>query len=64
MTDFSICLRWFRFFFDVLIVINAVTIAVDATDAEWAFLAAFILEILLKMYVFGFREFFERLWNM
>ena len=48
----------------MLIVINAVTIAVDADEAEWAFLTAFIAEILLKMYAFGFREFFDRLWNM
>ncbi|KAF0310153.1 Two pore calcium channel protein 1 [Amphibalanus amphitrite] len=54
----------FRLFFDLLIVVNAITIAVDADQAEWAFLAAFILEILLKMYAFGFREFFDKLWNM
>ncbi|XP_076314234.1 uncharacterized protein LOC143226750 [Tachypleus tridentatus] len=55
--------KYFRYFFDLMILINAVLIACDVNDAEWFFLVFFTLEILLKIYTFGIKEFFKKFWN-
>ena len=52
------------YFFDVVIFANAIFIALERNDAEVLFLAVFNLEILLKLYTYGFKEFFARYWNM
>ncbi|XP_022086007.1 two pore calcium channel protein 1-like [Acanthaster planci] len=54
----------FRYFFDVVIVANAMLIIAELDQAEWFFLALFIVEILLKMYVFGFYKYFHNFWNI
>ncbi|KAG1662877.1 Two pore calcium channel protein 1 [Nymphon striatum] len=51
------------YFFDLLIVINAILIGVDKNQAEWFFLAFFALEIVLKIYTFGLYDFFTKFWN-
>ncbi|XP_013398841.1 two pore calcium channel protein 1 [Lingula anatina] len=55
--------RFFRYFFDFMIVVNAVFIGLSLDDAEWFFLVLFAMEILLKMYAYGFRQFFSLFWN-
>ena len=52
------------YFFDVVIFANAIFIALERNDAEVLFLAVFNLEILLKLYTYGLKEFFARYWNM
>ena len=60
-----LCLcRFFRYFFDLLIVVNAVCMAVNFDDAEWFFLAVFTLEIILKLYVLGPVAFFTNPWDV
>nr|KAG5691635.1 hypothetical protein BaRGS_023806 [Batillaria attramentaria] len=54
----------FRYAFDLLIFANAFFIGFDVDSADWFFLTIFSLEILLKLYVFGPKQFFQRLWNM
>lgn len=56
--------------YDVIILVNAVFIGLDENnpliaDSEWVFLSLYLLEILLKLYVFEPRAFFSRhkLWN-
>ncbi|XP_064622420.1 uncharacterized protein LOC135484707 [Lineus longissimus] len=56
--------KFFRYFFDFCILANAVFIALSLDTAEWFFLALFTLEILLKMYAYGFKRFFKGLWNI
>ncbi|XP_059167461.1 two pore calcium channel protein 1-like [Physella acuta] len=56
--------RVFRYFFDFLIVVNAVFIAIDLDVADWFFLSIFAFEILCKLYVLGGKEFISRLWNL
>lgn len=56
--------RFFRIFFDFNIFANAWFIAFDIDEADWFFLVIFLLEIILKLYVFGPVEFFKRLWNV
>ncbi|XP_071440962.1 uncharacterized protein [Hetaerina americana] len=56
--------KYFRYLFDAVIVINAICIALDITMAEWFFLSVFTLEIILKLYTFGSREFFKKFWNV
>lgn len=56
--------RVFRYAFDLLIFINAFIIGFDVDEADWFFLVAFMLEILVKLYVFGLEQFFLRLWNV
>lgn len=62
--------KLFQVFFDVLTLVNAVVIGISTSDstwddtAEWVFLSFFMLEILLKLYVLGFRRFFKRMWNV
>jgi len=52
------------YFFDLVIFANAIFIALERNDAEVLFLALFNMEILLKLYTYGFKEFFARYWNM
>ena len=54
----------FRYFFDFIIVINAVFIAFNLDGGEPFFLALFTLEITLKLYAFGFKAFVRKLWNL
>lgn len=56
--------KYFRYFFDLMILLNAFLIALDISDAEWFFLVLFTLEIILKMYSFGVFYFFKRVWNI
>ena len=52
------------YFFDLVIFANAIFIALEQNDAEVFFLAIFNLEIALKLYTYGFKEFFSSYWNM
>jgi hypothetical protein len=49
---------------NLLIIGNAISLAASYTDIEWFFLAAFIVEALLKMYAFGVKEYFHHRWNI
>ncbi|XP_034083246.1 two pore segment channel 3 isoform X1 [Gymnodraco acuticeps] len=56
--------------YDLIILVNAVFIGLDEknpliANSEWAFLALYLLEILLKLYVFEPRAFFSKhsFWN-
>ncbi|MEQ2173795.1 hypothetical protein GOODEAATRI_001107, partial [Goodea atripinnis] len=56
--------------FDLIILVNAVFIGLDEenpliSNSEWFFLAIYVLEILLKLYVFEPRAFFSKhsFWN-
>lgn len=62
--------RGFVIVYDFIILINAVFIGLDEenpviANSEWGFLALYLLEILLKLYVFEPRAFFSRhsFWN-
>lgn len=62
--------RGFVIAYDLIILINAVFIGLDEenpliSNSEWAFLTLYLLEILLKLYVFEPRAFFSRhnFWN-
>ncbi|CAB1422516.1 unnamed protein product [Pleuronectes platessa] len=62
--------RAFVILFDLIILVNAVFIGLDEdnpmiANSEWVFLALYLLEILLKLYVFEPRAFFSRhnFWN-
>ncbi|XP_036420198.1 two pore segment channel 3 isoform X2 [Colossoma macropomum] len=62
--------RVFVYVYDAIILVNAVFIGLDEEDplvsnAEWAFLTLYLLEILLKLYTFEPRAFFARhqFWN-
>ncbi|XP_037327825.2 two pore segment channel 3 [Pungitius pungitius] len=62
--------RAFVIAYDVIILVNAVFIGLDEenpliANSEWAFLTLYLLEILLKLYVFEPRSFFSRhnFWN-
>uniref|UniRef100_A0A6Q2X5V5 Ion transport domain-containing protein n=1 Tax=Esox lucius TaxID=8010 RepID=A0A6Q2X5V5_ESOLU len=62
--------RLFVYAFDLIILVNAVFIGLDEenpliANAEWAFLALYLLEILLKLYTFEPRAFFSKheFWN-
>lgn len=61
-----ICVRhkYFRYFFDFMIFLNAWFIGFDVDEADWFFLAIFMVEIICKLYVFGPKEFFMRAWNV
>jgi len=56
--------RFFRYFFDAIIIINAFFILFELDGFEWGFLFVFIVEILLKIYSFGFYMFIRKLWNI
>lgn len=62
--------RGFVWTYDVIILINAIFIALDEESpyisyAEWVFLALYIIEILLKVYTYEPRAFFgkNQFWN-
>nr|XP_019964000.1 PREDICTED: two pore calcium channel protein 2-like [Paralichthys olivaceus] len=62
--------RAFVIMYDLIILVNAVFIGLDEenpliANSEWVFLALYLLEILLKLYVFEPRAFFSRhnFWN-
>ncbi|XP_010335749.1 two pore channel protein 2-like [Saimiri boliviensis] len=62
--------RIFVWVFDVIILINAIFITLDEKNplisyAEWLFLSLYIIEILLKLYTYEPRAYFERkqFWN-
>ncbi|XP_061481532.1 two pore calcium channel protein 1-like isoform X1 [Rhineura floridana] len=62
--------KGFVWMYDVIILINAVFIALDEENpfisyAEWVFLCLYIVEILLKLYTYEPRTFFARnqFWN-
>uniref|UniRef100_A0A8C4YF96 Ion transport domain-containing protein n=1 Tax=Gopherus evgoodei TaxID=1825980 RepID=A0A8C4YF96_9SAUR len=62
--------KGFVWIYDVIILINAVFIALDEENplisyAEWVFLSLYILEILLKVYTYEPRAFFAKsqFWN-
>ena len=56
--------KYFRYLFDAIILVNAAVILSDYEYIEWGFLAIFTLEILLKIYAFGFAMFISKYWNM
>ncbi|XP_017290487.1 two pore segment channel 3 isoform X2 [Kryptolebias marmoratus] len=62
--------RAFVIAFDLIILVNAVFIGLDEenpliSNSEWVFLTLYVLEILLKLYVFEPKAFFSRysFWN-
>ncbi|KAM8945491.1 two pore channel protein 2-like [Pelodytes ibericus] len=62
--------KGFVYAFDVIILVNAVFIALDdknplISHAEWVFLGLYIVEILLKLYTYDPRTFFAKnqFWN-
>ena len=56
--------KYFRYVFDGIILVNAFVILANVDYIEWVFLAVFTLEIILKMYAFGFYMYFGKLWNI
>jgi len=54
----------FRYFFDTIIIANAIFIAFNLDGGEPFFLALFTLEITLKLYAFGLKAFVRKLWNL
>ncbi|XP_028398587.1 two pore calcium channel protein 1-like [Dendronephthya gigantea] len=58
-----VCHRYFLYFFDVVIFVNAIVIALSFEMAEGGFLLLFNTELLLKLYTYGCREFFANFWN-
>lgn len=56
--------KYFRYIFDTIIIANAVVILAEVDYVEWGFLAIFTIEILLKIYAFGFYMFITKLWNL
>ena len=59
--------KYFRLFFDGLILLNAILIAVhleDRLDLEWILLISFTFEIIAKLYAFGFIKFIQKFWNV
>nr|XP_042904116.1 two pore calcium channel protein 1 isoform X3 [Parasteatoda tepidariorum] len=64
MFRLAVAHRYFRYLFDLMILLNAFLIAFDISDAEWFFLGLFTAEIFAKMYTFGVVHFFRRFWNI
>lgn len=65
-----LCSRMFVYVYDLIILVNAVFIGLDeenpvVSNAEWGFLALYMLEIILKLYATEPRAFFARhhFWN-
>ena len=56
--------KYFRNIFDLVILANAIFIAFDLDGGENVFLTIFTLEIALKLYAFGIRAFFRKMWNV
>lgn len=58
----------FRILFDVLILLNAIIIALELDQKfnyiEWMLLAVFMIEILAKIYTFGLFRFLKKFWNV
>ncbi|XP_071963405.1 uncharacterized protein [Antedon mediterranea] len=54
----------FRYFFDVVITVNALCIGFRLDQAEWLFLTLFTMEITLKLYTLGAKQFFKKPWNV
>ncbi|CAF1443732.1 unnamed protein product, partial [Didymodactylos carnosus] len=54
----------FRMIINLLIVGNAVCLAVSYNKLEWFFLSAFGVEVLLKMYAMGSKNYFQQKWNI
>ncbi|KAL2087299.1 hypothetical protein ACEWY4_018358 [Coilia grayii] len=66
----SVSCRVFVYIYDLIILVNAVFIGLDEenpliSNAEWVFLALYLLEILLKLYTWEPRAFFSKnqFWN-
>lgn len=67
---FCVGFRVFVYAYDLIILVNAVFIGLDeenpvVSNAEWGFLALYMLEIILKLYAIEPRAFFARhqFWN-
>ncbi len=57
--------RIFQLFFDFAIGMNILFIILDAEEGyEWAFLSFFIIEVLMRIYACGFKNFMSISWNM
>ncbi len=54
----------FRHIFDLVILVNALFIGLDLDGGEVYFLSLFSLEIILKLYAFGFMAFFRKAWTV
>ena len=54
----------FRYVFDVIIFVNIFCIAFDWEVGESSFLVLFSIDIIVKLYAFGPKAFFEKLWNI
>lgn len=54
----------FRTIINLLIIGNAICLAIGYDSLEWFFLATFILEVILKMYAMGAKEYFRHRWNI
>lgn len=55
--------RWFGYFFDVVVLCNAVFIGISLESPEIVLLPLYNLELLLKLYTFGLRRFVRSAWN-
>ncbi|KAB7507664.1 hypothetical protein Anas_01750 [Armadillidium nasatum] len=61
---------YFRYFYDLLTIANAIVIGISSPTskwddtAEWIFLTLFMMEIILKFYTYGIRKFFSHQWNI
>jgi len=49
--------RYFSYLFDMLIVSNAVSIALDVPYIEWFYMIIFTIEILAYIYTYGPRKY-------
>lgn len=61
---FFLSLRLFVYFFDLVIIANAIYIGLRKDSGDIAFLVVFNVEIVLKLYTYGPAEFVRRFWNM
>ena len=55
--------RFFRLFYDVLVCGNIILLAMSISYADWAFFALYLLEIILKWYVYGTKRYFGSFMN-
>jgi len=55
--------RYFGYFFDFAIFVNAIFIGFGVNNVEVAFLVLFNSEIVLKIYALGPKEYFRNAWN-
>ncbi|KAI3385596.1 hypothetical protein SNEBB_004235 [Seison nebaliae] len=60
----SVRSKLFRLFFDIIILLNGLFLALKLDEAEYFFLSIFTLELLLKLYSYGFDEFRRKFWNI